>query len=123
MSDIIEFPKQNNENWLYRDPGENSNYKELSEEKNNDKIKCNKCNKEDDKNKFIVICKLCKICRDKNKKYKNKNKKSDDKPEENPNKNNKNNDKIIKINVKKLLLLLDNYKIENKDKFLNDLII
>ena len=92
-------------------------------------IKCNKCNKTNEKNNYIVICKLCKECRNKNKDYKikyNKKNKGEEiiNTEEIPKKKKikKENENIIKIDIKKLMVILTKFNIEQKE-FLNELLL
>lgn len=96
---------------------------------NDNIIKCNKCNKTNEKNNYIVICKLCKECRNKNKDYKikyNKKNKGEEiiNTEEIPKKKKikKENENIIKIDIKKLMVILTKFNIEQKE-FLNELLL
>lgn len=100
------------------------NIEELNE--NMDIIKCKKCNKPNEKKNYLVICKLCKCCRDKNKIYKDrhvKKKNGEEIPPKEKKKTVKKEDNFIKVDIKKLMELLENYEVKEKDKFLNELLI
>ena len=97
---------------------------DLSEEKN-PTIKCNKCSKDNNKEDYLVIWKLCKKCRQKNKDYKlsRKDKKTENKSDKSEQNIKDKKEKIIKIYVNRLIALLDTYKIDNKERFINELLI